>query len=66
MFGKECLFIIKSIKIGKFYHLKILIKIGNVWEGMPFNHKKYKKDNILHLENINKNRYCLGKNSYLS
>ena len=66
MFRKEFLLIIKSIKNRIFYILKILIKIGNVWEGMPFNHKKYKKDNILHLENINKNRKCLGKNSYLS
>jgi hypothetical protein len=66
MFGEECLFIIKSIKKRIFYYLKILIKIGNVWEGMPFYHKKYKKDKILHLENINKNRDFLGKNSYLS
>ena len=66
MFGKEFLLIIKSIKKRIFYILKILIKIGNVWERMPFYHKKYKIINILHLEYINKNRECLGKNSYLS
>jgi hypothetical protein len=53
MFGKEFLLIIKSIKNRIFYILKILIKIGNVWERMPFYHKKYKKDNILHFQNIN-------------
>jgi hypothetical protein len=65
MFGKELLFIIKSIKKTIFYMLKILIKIGNVWERTIFDHKKYKKDNILHHESINKNRECFGKNSYL-
>jgi hypothetical protein len=28
--------------------------------------KKYKKNNILHLKYINKNREFLGKNAYLS
>ena len=45
--------------------MQILIKIGNVWERTLIYHKKYKKDNILHLESINKNRECFGKNSYL-
>jgi hypothetical protein len=53
MFGKEFLFIIKSIKNRIFYILKILIKIGNVWERTLIYHKKYKKNNILHLETIN-------------
>ena len=66
MFGKEFLLIIKSIKNRIFYILKILIKIGNVWERMAFYHKKYKKINILHLENVDKNLECLGKNAYLS
>jgi hypothetical protein len=66
MFGKEFLFIIKSIKKTIFYILKILIKIGNVWERIFIYHKKYKKNKILHLENINKNWVCLGKNFYLS
>jgi hypothetical protein len=52
MFGKEILLIIKRIKKTIFYILKIFIIIGNVWERMLFYHKKYKKDNILHLENI--------------
>jgi hypothetical protein len=61
MFGKEWLFIIKRIKKSIFYILNILIKIGNVWERILIYHKKFKKDNILYLENINKNRDCLGK-----
>ena len=65
MFGKEILLIRKRIKKTIFYILKIFIIIGNVWERMLFYHKKYKKENILHLENINKNLDCLGKNSYL-
>ncbi len=64
MFGKELLLIIKGIKKTIFYILKILIKIGNVWERIFINHKKHKKDHIFHLENINKNRECLGKNSF--
>ena len=51
MFRKEFLLIIKSIKNRIFYILKILIKILNVWARMPFYHKKYKKDNILQLDN---------------
>ena len=66
MFGKEFLFIIESIKKTILFILKILIIIGNVWERTLINHKRYKKDNILHLENINKNWECLGKNFYLS
>ena len=46
--------------------MKIFIKIGIVWERSLIDNKKYKKNNIFHLENINKNRDCLGKNSYLS
>ena len=61
MFGKELLLIIKRIKKTIFNILKIFIIIGNVWERMLFYHKKYKKDNILHLENIHLNRECLGK-----
>jgi hypothetical protein len=53
MFGKGLLLIIKSINKTIFTILKILIKIGNFWERMLFYHKKFKKDNILHLENIN-------------
>jgi hypothetical protein len=65
MFGKELLFIIKS-KIKTIFNIvKILIKIGNFWERILIYHIKYKKENLLHLENINKNRKCLGKNSYL-
>jgi hypothetical protein len=64
MFGKEFLFIIKSIKKTIFYILKILIKIGNVWVRTLINHKRYKKDYIFHLENINKIRECLGKDTY--
>jgi hypothetical protein len=45
MFWKEFLFIIKSIKYRIFYILKILIKIGNVWERILINHKRDKKDN---------------------
>jgi len=66
MFGKEILFIIESTNKTIFFILKILTKIGHVWERTLIYHKKYKKDNILHLININKNRECLGKNSYLS
>ncbi len=58
MFGKEFLFIIKSIKKTIFYILKIFIKIGNVWERIFIYHKKNKKNNIFHLENINKNWEC--------
>ncbi len=58
MFGKELLLIIKGIKKNIFYILKILIKIGDVWEGTLINHKRYKKDYIFHLENIKKNREC--------
>jgi hypothetical protein len=47
MFGKECFFIIKSIKKTLFYILKILIKIGNVWERTLIFHKNYKKDSII-------------------
>jgi hypothetical protein len=64
MFGKELFLIIKGIKKTIFFILKILTKIGNVWERTLINHKKYKKNNILHLENINKNRECLGKDTY--
>jgi hypothetical protein len=64
MFGKEFLFIIKSIKKTIFYILKILIKIGNVWVRTLINQKRYKKDYIFHLENFNKNRKFSGKNSY--
>jgi hypothetical protein len=63
MFGKELVLIIKSMKKTIFYILKIFIKIGNVWERILINHKKNSKDNILHLKNIKKNRYCLGKYS---
>jgi hypothetical protein len=66
MFRKEFLFIIKSIYKGIFYILEILKVIGNVWERTLIYHKRYKKNNILHFENINKNRKCSGKNSYLS
>jgi hypothetical protein len=34
--------------------VKILIKIGNVWERILIYHIKYKKENLLHLENINR------------
>jgi hypothetical protein len=34
--------------------LKIKIKIGSIWERTLMNHKRYKKHNILHLENIKK------------
>ncbi len=64
MFGIEFLFIIKSLKKTIFYILKILIRIGYVWVRTLFNHKRYKKDYIFHLENINKNRECLGKDPY--
>ncbi len=66
MFGKEFLFIIKNLKKTIFLILKILTKIGNVWERTVIYHKRYKKDYIFHLENIKKNRECLGKNRYLS
>ena len=66
MFGKEPLYIIKDLKKTIFYILKILIKIGNVWERIFIYHKKYKINNILHLENINKNWECFGKNFSLS
>jgi hypothetical protein len=66
MFGKGLLLIIKGIKKTIFYILKILIKIGNVWERIFIYHKKYKINNILHLENINKNWECFGKNFSLS
>jgi hypothetical protein len=66
MFEKEPQYIIKGLKKTIFYILKILIKIGNVCERILINHKRYKKNNILHLENILKNRECLGKNSNLS
>jgi hypothetical protein len=52
MFGKELLLKIKRIKKTIFYILKILIKIGNVWERILIDHKKNSKDNILHLKNI--------------
>jgi hypothetical protein len=58
MFGKGLLLIIKGIKKTIFYILKILIKIGNVWERIFIYHKKYKINKILHLENIDKNREC--------
>ena len=44
----------------------MLIKIWNVWERMLIYHLKYKKKKTLLLENINKNREYLGKNSFLS
>ena len=66
MFGKEFLFIKKSIKKTILNILKILINIGNVRVRTLINHKSYKKDYIFPLENINKNRECLGKNFYLS
>ena len=56
MFGKVLLLIIKGIKKTILFILKILIKIGKVWERIFIYHKKYKKNSILHLENINKNR----------
>ena len=56
MFGKEFLFIKKSIKKTILNILKILINIGNVRVRTLINHKSYKKDFIFHLENINKNR----------
>ena len=65
MLGKGLLLVIKGIKMTIFSILKLLIKIGNVWERTLINHKRYKKDNILHLENINENWECLVKNSYL-
>jgi hypothetical protein len=46
--------------------LEILIKIGSDLEGTLISQKKYKKNNILQLENKNNNRECLGKNSYES
>ena len=64
MLGKGLLLIIKGIKKTIFFILKILIKIGNVWERTLINHKRYKEDYIFHLENIKKNRECLGKNRY--
>ena len=66
MFGKEFLFIIKSIKKTIFFIMKILIKIGFVWIRILINHKRYKKDYILHLVNKNKNHKFSGKNFYLS
>jgi DNA-binding CsgD family transcriptional regulator len=66
MFGKEYLFIIKSIKKTKFYILKILIKIGDVRERTLINHKRYKKDYIFHLENINRKLGMFGKDPYIS
>jgi uncharacterized membrane protein len=67
MFWKELLLIIKRIKKTIILILKkILIKIGNVWERTLTYHIRYKSDNTLHLENINKNWECLGKNFYLS
>jgi hypothetical protein len=50
MIGKELLFIIESIKKIIFYSLELLLKLGNVWERILIYHKKYKKDNILHLD----------------
>ncbi len=41
--------------------MKLLIKIGNVWERTLINHKRYQKDNNFHLGNINQNWECLGK-----
>jgi hypothetical protein len=64
MFGKGLLLIIKGIKKTIFFILKIFKKIGNVWERTLINHKSNKKDYILHLENINKNRKCLGEDTY--
>ncbi len=52
MFGKGLLLIIKGIEKTKFYTLKILIKIGVVWERTLINHKKNKKDTVLHLVSI--------------
>jgi hypothetical protein len=47
--------------------MKIEIKIGNVLERTLINHKTHKKDNNFNLKkNINKNRECSGKNSYLA
>ena len=66
MFRKELWFILKGIKKTIFFILKILTKIGNVWERTLINHKRYKKDYIFHLENINKNWECKGTNFYLS
>jgi hypothetical protein len=40
MFGKELLFMIKGIKTTIFIILKILIKIGNVWERILIYNKK--------------------------
>ena len=66
MFWKEFLFIKKSIKKTKFYILEILIKIGSDLDGTLISQKKYKRNNILQLENKNNNRECLGKYSYES
>jgi hypothetical protein len=46
MFGKELLFIIKSIKKIIISILEILINIGNVWKRTLIYNKKYKKNNI--------------------
>jgi hypothetical protein len=64
MFGKVLLLIIKGIKKIIIFILKILIKIGKIWVRTLINHKRYKRDNIFHLGNINKNRECLGKETY--
>ena len=43
----------KKYKNTIFYIVLILIKIGNVWERILIYHKRDKRDNSLHLENIN-------------
>jgi hypothetical protein len=60
MLGKGLLLIIKGIKKTIFFILKILIKIGNVWERTLINHKRYKEDNNFHLENINRKLGMFG------
>jgi hypothetical protein len=64
MFGKEFLFSIYGIKKRIFNILRILKKIGNVLERILIYQKKYKKDKILYLRNINENQDCLGKKSF--
>jgi uncharacterized Fe-S cluster-containing MiaB family protein len=67
MFGKEFLYIIKSIKKTKFYILKILIEIGNVRKRTLINQKRYKKDYIFPiLKILIENWECLGKSPYIS
>jgi hypothetical protein len=48
MFGEEFLFIVKSMKNTIFYILKLLIKIGIVWERTLI-YKKSMKKTILNI-----------------